>query len=81
MSQLSASEGLLQSTPLSQNDENVLPEFTVSDIDSQSQDVSEPKKQKTKYSKSEALSLLKDVGGALVTIKIMKTLPILLLMI
>ena len=73
MSQFSSSgssaANVLQSTPFSEN-ESRMPEFAVSDIDSEPINPMENKKLKTKYSKSEALNLLKDVGGALAAIKV-----------
>ena len=60
----------LHSTPLSQS-EYEMAECLISDIDSEPiVFTSSSKKQKTKYSKSEALNLMKDLGGSLAAIKV-----------
>ena len=59
----------LHSTPLSQS-QYEMSECLVSDIDSEPIVPTSSKKQKTKYSKSEALNLMTDLGGSLAAIKV-----------
>ena len=69
LSSSSQQPAYLHSTPLSQS-EYEMSECLVSHIVSEPIVPTSSKKQKTKYSKSEALNLMKDLGGSLAAIKV-----------
>ena len=69
LSSSSQQPAYLHSTPLSQS-EYEMSECLVSHIVSEPIVPTSSKKQKTKYSKSEALNLMKDLGGSLAAMKV-----------